>query len=158
MAKTIAQRSIELAELNATLTTQVAALEASGTELTTQLADVTAQLEASGTQVAELTTAGDTAKAEADAALVKITAIEAERDTQIALVTKQAGILALHPELIQSDGTAAIAGGDAGGTGGDAVETWAQAMKACDGDYLRARKEHPQAFQKMIDTAEPKGA
>ena len=155
MAKTIAQKSVELAELNAKLTGDLAGAQAMLGEatakieaLTAQAADLKAKLDLSVAAVAEQS-------ARADAAEENVQTVTAERDAHAARVKELSATLALHPEVKQPDGQAPVPGADSP-AGSEQPATWADAVKACGGDYVAARRKFPKIHEEYLAAATPK--
>lgn len=151
MAKTIAQRSIELAEANAELLAKVGSLDGSVAQLTAQLAEMTAKSEAAVAQVSELSASLDAARAELVAVQDNAQTVAAERDALTAKVNELSATLALSPQVKQPAGQPPIASADAG-DGQNAPQTWPQALAACGNDYVAARKAHPALFEHFVKT------
>ena len=144
MAKTIAEKSIELATANAELLSKVSGLEAVNAQLTAQLETIKAEQTASSTKIAELTTAVEAAKGEAASVIVERDAFKAEAE-------RLAKTLALSPEIKQSAGTSAVAGSDVPAS--DGPQTWVGAVAACGGDYVKARASYPDLHKAFLDQA-----
>ena len=141
MAKTIAEKSIELATANAELISKVAAFEATVADLTAKLADITAKFDAEAAKVAQLS-------ADKDAATASAESVKVERDALQAKVEELSKTLALNPVVKQPEGQEPVKHGDAAATG---PETWQQALAACGGDYVAARTKFPALFIDFTD-------
>lgn len=155
MAKTIVQKSVELAELNAKLTGDLAGAQAMLGEatakieaLTAQAADLQGKLDLSLAAVAEQS-------ARADAAVADLQTVTTARDAHAAEVKRLSAVLALHPEVNQPAGQAAVPGADAT-AGSEQPATWADAVKACGGDYVAARRKFPKIHEEYLAAATPK--
>lgn len=147
MAKTIAEKSIELATANAELLSKVAGLDAQLAQATAQVEAMKAEQTASSTKIIELTAAVESAKGEAAAIVVERDAFKAESE-------KLAKTLALNPEIKQTAGTDAVAGSDVAQN--DGPQTWVGAVAACGGDYVKARAKYPDLHKKTLEQAKPK--
>jgi seryl-tRNA synthetase len=147
MAKTIAEKSIELATANAELLSKVSGLEAVNAQITAQIETIKAEQTASCAKITELTVAVEAAKGEAAAVVVERDAFKAEAE-------KLAKTLALSPEIKQSAGTDAVAGSDV--SANDGPQTWVGAVAACGGDYVKARAKYPDLHKKTLDQAKQK--
>ena len=144
MAKTIAEKSIELATANAELISKVSGLEAVNAQITAQLETIKAEQTASCAKITELTGAVEAAKGE-------VAAIVVERDAFKAEAEKLAKTLALNPEIKQSAGRDAVAGSDV--PANDGPQTWVGAVAACGGDYVKARAKYPELHKAILDQA-----
>ena len=142
MAKTLAEKSIELVEANATLT-------AANTELTAKFAAVTAQCETAKAEIDAANARATDAEGKLAVAEAEKLAVATERDTLVAKVNEMSKTLALHPDVKQSSGADAVKTGVAQG---DGPQSWQQAVAACGGDYVLARKNHGELFTKLMES------
>lgn len=154
MAKTIAQKSVELAEANAELTSQVAALEAVKGDLSAKLEAATAQVADLTAKLSESAAAVEAAKAQTAEAAGNLAAITDERDALSAKVKELSATLALHPEVKQPNGQSPVQDSPSGDV--NEPQTWDQAMKACGGDYVAARRKYGKVFEAFLNNAKSK--
>jgi uncharacterized coiled-coil DUF342 family protein len=152
MAKTIAQKSIELAEQNAELTAQLSAAQAQANDLSARLVTAEKTAEMLHAQLAETETA---AKRAAEAASAELATMTAERDALSQKAKSLAATLALNPQVHQSAGEKPVPGADAP-VDGEGPQTWAEAMKLCGGNYVTARKKFPAIFDAFIEASKGK--
>jgi len=150
MAKTIAQKTLELAEENAAMLTRVSGLEAVNAQLV-------AEKQAEADKAAAL-------QAEIDALKAKLAEKEgeldglnkdkeegdAEKEALKSEVQKLAATLALNPQVRQPEGTAPVAIDIEAEAAGQPA-TWAEALKACNGDYVSARKKFPNVHKEFLN-------
>jgi chromosome segregation ATPase len=158
MAKTIAQKSVELAEANAELVAQVSALEAVKGDLTAKL-EAAAQVIALRDEAIETATKNlEAEQAKTAEAEAKAQAIVEERDALSAKVKGLSATLALHPAVNQSNGQAAIKIDDEQ-VDPNGPQTWPQALEAVGGNYVAARMKFPKVFDAYIKANQnkPKG-
>lgn len=149
MAKSIAQRSIELAEENAALLAKVAGLDAASTAMTAQLAELNAQI----ADLSAKLTAAEAVAVELATVKEQAAALDVERNELLAKVEQLSKTLALNPQVKQPDGQDPVASGDGSdGAAGDPA-TWEQAMQLCGKNYVAARKKFPKVFDRMIEQA-----
>jgi chromosome segregation ATPase len=149
MAKSIAQKSVELAEANANLVSQVAGLEALQVEAKAKIESLTAELatakDAIGKGAADL--AAESAKvAEATAKAEQASGELAAMTTKVQELSAK---LALTPQLNQPEGQKPVAAGDA--IQSDQPRDWPAAVAACGGNYTKARDKYPQVFTAFIE-------
>lgn len=148
MAKTIAEKSIELAELNAGLLAKVSGLESEKAALIAQVEALKSESAANAAKIVEIT-------ATAEKAAADLVAVSTEKTALAAKVDELTKTLALHPEVRQSDGQKAVAGGDVSANV-DGPTTWAGAMAACGGDYVKARTRFPEIHKAYLASAKGK--
>lgn len=144
MAKTLMQQNVELAEKNAELQKRVTDLEAQLTEFSTKLGERESAL-ATMTVEKELATSR-VAQLERD--LAEITAA---RDAANAKVQELERTLALNPGINQPAGQTPPK--DGAPPKDLNTMTWADALKACGGDYVRARMQYPDVHRAFIEAA-----
>jgi len=154
MAKTLWQKSLELAEQNAELISRVAALEAKLSEQTAlaggfgaKVDELTAAVAAESAKVAEL-------NGQLSAAAASVEQITSERDAAQAKVRELSATLALHPEVSQPEGRSALDLGAQAEAPADGPQSWPDALKACGNDYVAARRRFPKQFDAFMK--EPK--
>lgn len=155
MAKTIAQKSVELAEKNAELVAALAAADAKLADAGVLIATLTEQ--AKGLQgkldLAIAATAEQASRA--DAAEANVQTVTAERDAHAAKVKELSATLALHPEVKQPYGQAPVPGADTAAAC-EQPKSWPDAVKACGGDYVAARRKFPKIHEEYLAAATPK--
>ena len=138
MAKTIAEKAVEMAEANA-------ALNAQATEQAAQLVALTAQ-------VAELSAKVSAHESDKTSLTETINALTSERDTLAAQIKDLSATLALTPQAKLPEGVNPIKDATAVEVVESAkITTWQQALADCGGDYVKARAKHAAIFDKYID-------
>lgn len=145
MAKTIAEKSIELATANAELISKVAGLDAQLAEATAQVEAMKAEQTASSAKITELSAANE--KMAADLA-----ALNTEKAALVAKVEELSATLALNPNVKQPEGRDPVAGGDAAGAA-DQPQNWNQALALCGNRYVEARTRFPKLFEDFLNAA-----
>lgn len=137
--KNLADQLADLTAANADLLARVEAAEATVGEKI----DAVAALEKAQAEAA------DQAKAQADAAQADIAAKEtalAEASAKIAeLEAKLANPPAAYAHATEGSGKPIAEGGEGG------AMSWAEAVKSCGGDYVAARKSHPDVWKAQFN-------
>lgn len=138
MAKTIAEKAVEMAEANAALNAQATEHAAQLVALTAQVADLTAKVSASESVTTSLNE--------------KITALTSERDALAAQISTLSATLALTPQAKLPEGVEPIKDSPSVEAPEAAkITTWQQALADCGGDYLKARAKHEAIFTAYVE-------
>ena len=141
--KTLAEKAVEIAELNAALTAKV-------TELTAKIAEDGSVIAGLQGTITDLTAKVSACESVTTSLNEKNSALTAERDTLAAQIKTLSDTLALAPQSQQPTGTDPV---DDGAVGDPAkVSTWQQALAACGGDYVKARNQYTEVFDAFIES------
>ena len=138
MAKTIAEKAVEMAEANAALNAQATEQAAQLVALTAQVSDLTAKVSASESVTTSLNE--------------KIAALTSERDTLAAQISTLSATLALTPQAKLPEGVEPLKETPAAEAQEESkITTWQQALADCGGDYVKARSKHEKIWTKYIE-------
>ena len=138
MAKTIAEKAVEMAEANAALNAQATEQAAQLVALTEQVSDLTAKVSASESVTTSLNE--------------KIAALTSERDALAVQISTLSATLALTPQSKLPEGVNPlneIPADEAKEL--PKIATWQQALADCGGDYVKARAKHEKIWAKFIE-------
>lgn len=138
MAKTIAEKVVEMAEANATLTAQAANHSSQIDALTAQVSDLTEKVSAYESDKTSLNE--------------KINALTSERDALAAQISTLSATLALTPQAKLPEGVEPIKDAPVAEADGMKITTWQQALADCGGDYVKARAKHDKIFQAYVES------
>lgn len=151
MAQTIAEKALAMAEANAELKARVLALE----EIEKEKDEKSAKLEE---EIDQLKKSLQEKEDELEALKSKGEKDEQEKEEMKGQIEELSKTLSLSPEVRQSEGAEAVKEIPEGAEESK-PQSWQQALAACNGDYVAARKAHPKLFDKYIESSKTnKGA